>query len=399
MLQALLQEDESLGQLCDFLLSSPNLGAVTDGSGSYDDESESPQRPAKRPRKREAHEIAILRAAVADLTRQREALMQRRERAVKSPWEMASRRQAAGRHAAECERDDLKAAIAKQTHVINALEAVLRTPFDPVTLPTEPRLVKAPMGRRRATAEALLRAEYGRLESVILTARLHENAAKSTCITYDEAAKSIRLDCTMADTHDMAFELCGSAIWKYYNNLVPMEVQHTSFVILEEWDPDTTYGRLIFETPVSEVHCLVVQKRFVEPNRVVICSATITEDEKYPYSTDAFVLHESTWIAIEKSAPNQARVSYCGRGSVPCVSKKEADAERLVNGIIRCYNAHLEAVKQVNYPSMYMGTSKTTQTSTIQALTGHVETLQHQINTLQTVVLQQQQMLQAMLHR
>ncbi|KDO23238.1 hypothetical protein SPRG_20985 [Saprolegnia parasitica CBS 223.65] len=289
-----LDDAACMDLLCDFVLC-PTFGSSE--SAGDDDESHA-QPPAKRSRKREAHHIAALRATVADLVAQRDALTARKQRATQSPWEATSRRQAAARFAVEQEHAQLTRAVAAQARVLTSLQAVLARP-QLIDMPLlAPRLLDAPSSLRRATAEALVHAEYGRLESIVLSSKIHEATSRvqNTSITYDESAHAIRVDCTMAQMHNLTVDQCALAIWKYYNNLVPIEVKDTSFVVLEEWDANLSYGRLIMETPGVEIHCHVVQKRFLEPNRVVICSATIAHDEKFPYDPDAYVLHESTWF-------------------------------------------------------------------------------------------------------
>ncbi|OQR86990.1 hypothetical protein ACHHYP_09639 [Achlya hypogyna] len=372
-LDSLLHEEVDEASL-DMLRNMMLFHVPTTGTSSDEHSTSSPPPAApkpKRTRKRESHELAYLREKVGEYTAQLEALQRRKDRAAEmaSPWETVSRRQASERYIVEQENAKLKQALEQQRDIAQTLlEIVTKRPRlmeTPYIADTKVhRLVKEPVDVRRATAEAIVEADYARLESIFLTRKLHETTEmiQNTAIAYDEATGAIRMDCTMCETQHVNFERCGDAIWKLYNDLVPVDVKDTYFDMLEEWDADTTYGRLVMTTRGTEVQSHTVQKRFVEPNRIVICSSTIAEDELHPYKDDAYILHESTWLAIEKLEENKTRVKFCSRGAVPCAErarhptvfepKPSGEKQRiphyvaLAEFMLSCYQAHFDGIKQ-----------------------------------------------------
>ncbi|KDO21557.1 hypothetical protein SPRG_13368 [Saprolegnia parasitica CBS 223.65] len=367
-------DDASLEMLRNMMLMTTTPAPATTGSSDSSSPSPAAAKPKpKRTRKRESHELAYLRDKVVDYTSQLEALQRRKDRAAEeaSPWETVSRRQASERYVVEQENAKLKQALEHQRDIAQTLlEIVTKRPrlmeMPHVADTKIHRLVAEPATERRATANAIVQADYARLESIFLTRKLHETTemVQNTSIAYDETVGTIRMDCTMCETHNVGYKRCAEAIWQLYNNLVPIEVKDTYFTMLEDWDADTSYGRLVMTTRGTEVQCLIVQKRFIESNRIVICSSTIAEDEKYPYHTDAYILHESTWLAIEKMDENTARVKFCSRGAVPCAEKarhptlfestKATSTDKqllphyvaLAEFMLSCYQAHFDAIKQ-----------------------------------------------------
>ncbi|OQS06024.1 aspartyl protease family A01B [Thraustotheca clavata] len=381
-LERLLNEDvndESLDLLRDMMLFHiPSPSASSDNSAS----SPKPKTKPKRIRKRESHELAYLREKVIEYTKQLETLKNKKERAAEeaSPWESVSRRQASERYVVEQENAKLRQALEQQRDIAQTLlEIVTKRPrimeSSFITDAKIHRLLNEPIDKRRATAEAIVHADYARLESIFLARKLHERTdmIQNTAIAYDETIGNVRMDCTMCETHNVPYQHCASAIWKLYNNLVPIEIKDTRLELLENWGNDVSYGRLTMKTRGTEVQCLIVQKRYIEPDRIVICSSTIAEDEKYPYNKGAYVLHESTWLAIENYGNNKARVKFCSRGCVPCSRKLTKPLENgnellsnttneilptttekallphytaLAEFMLSCYQAHFDGIKQ-----------------------------------------------------
>ncbi|OQR97823.1 hypothetical protein THRCLA_06846 [Thraustotheca clavata] len=332
----------------------------------------------RRPRKRDSHELAYLRKKVVEYTQQLEELQRRKNKAAieASPWEIVSRRQASQRYVVEQENAKLKQALEHQRDIAQKLlEIVTERPqiMEMSSIPQAHtrRLFNASMEQRRAAGNEIVRTDYARLESIMLARKVHEvkEVVQSTAIEFDETVGNVRIDSTLCEPHNIPYLRCGTALWELYNNLVPIQIKNMYFELLEEWDENTTYGRLKMKSRGIEVQSLLIQKRYIEPNRVVICTSTVVEDDKYPYQKNSsYTLHETMWLAIEKCDDNSSMLKYGSRGVVPCYEnystpfdKKDAMIEKarvphytaLAEFILSCYQSHFDAIKEAFDASLH----------------------------------------------
>ncbi|KDO35268.1 hypothetical protein SPRG_00115 [Saprolegnia parasitica CBS 223.65] len=290
----------------------------------------------KRQRKRYIDEITELRAKVADYSEQLAALTQRQEIDIicATPWESISRRQAMERSVAEQDNARLKDAVQEQLAMIEALLRIVqkRPKLMDISYLEDWKLQRLPADptQRRLSFNAMLDAEYDRLESVFLAQRLHDATESRTLTHVGIDDDQLVLTCTMVYSIHAAMGRVANALWATFSQEEPVALESGALLPLSSVDEATRYTKLFLRFPGDvELHGNMACKRYDESAaRIAFTMRIVHNDDVYPYPPEVYVPQETGWFVVEMVDSNESRIKYFSRGHVPCKSHHDASRQR-----------------------------------------------------------------------
>ncbi|OQR93887.1 hypothetical protein ACHHYP_02133 [Achlya hypogyna] len=265
--------------------------------------------PRRRRRMRTKDEIERLRASAAVLTQQLASLQTLKLAGSQSVWERRARKQASLAYRATQENARLKTAVATQRHFATAFEHALCEPST-LRLPSICSDTILGFRQRESDLEALLRAQYERVDADWLHHGLHEGAATGALLQKYFATGAF--DCTRL--HALRGELLpvklstfADVLWEH----VGLESAATRSVLCQ-YHTDLIYVREIIKLPDAMLPLMegrLACRRYVEADRTVFVWLSIIHDRFNPHDADHLVDDRCGWVVVDPKGTNQCYVS------------------------------------------------------------------------------------------